>query len=505
MRVRVVLIFLLAVVIGLGAGVAAAQEAPTVVATVPSTGAQNVSPTLTDIHITFSQPMDRRTFSFVPVGCGLFPKIIGPPRFKGPNTLVVTVRLEPGTQYCLGINDRWHHGFKSTHGLPAIPHVLSFRTAGPRRKIETPIRPWRRPLDTEELVRRTFRATVLVRTNKGLGSGFIIDPDGYVVTNHHVIRGALWRTVKIRFKSGARTFLAKVVQEDTVRDLAVLKIDVKRKLPILPMGDSSKINVGERVIAIGNPVGLETTVTEGIVSAVRNIRGGVYIQTSAAINPGNSGGPLINKYGEVIGVNTWIIRRHKRRRLALEGLNFAVPINYVKPLFLSSKGKGARREFAGRTSFPVAGLRKGSPGGGGQRVKGPRREFSGAVRLSSRRRAKPQVVPQNVPIIGQIVFCQGVTLSGVPIRPGNTFKGGTTSVTAIFTYKNLPKKFRYRELWLVGGKVVRTVPGVWGDKVSGLYQTTIKSRSGAALRSGEWRFEFYLRGRLMASAEFTVK
>ena len=142
---------------------------------------------------------------------------------------------------------------------------------------------------------------------EGLGSGFILDEDGLIVTNHHVIAGA--DEVTIRLKDD-RVFKAEVIGTDEQTDLAVLQIDAGETLPFVSLGDSGEIRVGEDVMAVGNPFGLGGTVTSGIVSAKgRNIAAGPYaefIQTDAAINRGNSGGPLFNMDGEVVGVNSAI-------------------------------------------------------------------------------------------------------------------------------------------------------------------------------------------------------
>ncbi|MCX0361316.1 trypsin-like peptidase domain-containing protein [Clostridium perfringens] len=170
-----------------------------------------------------------------------------------------------------------------------------------------------------------------VKEQEGLGSGFIINEDGYVVTNYHVINGA--QEVKVIFSDG-KEVNAKVVNYDAERDIAVIKITDDVKMPgIAQLGDSSTVKAGEEVIAIGNPLGKEfsSTVTKGIVSSpnrkMKTENGNVldYIQTDAAINPGNSGGPLINSKGEVIGINT-----AKKVGEDIEGIGFAIPINEVK-------------------------------------------------------------------------------------------------------------------------------------------------------------------------------
>ncbi len=162
---------------------------------------------------------------------------------------------------------------------------------------------------------------------RGAGSGFIITSDGYIMTNNHVVGEADEIDVKL---SDGRKFKAKVIGTDPKSDVAVIKIDAKQ-LPTIPLGDSEKLEVGEWVLAIGNPFGLAHTVTVGVVSAKGRSHLGIndyedFIQTDAAINPGNSGGPLINIHGEVIGMNTAIFSRSGGSM----GIGFAIPINMAK-------------------------------------------------------------------------------------------------------------------------------------------------------------------------------
>lgn len=170
----------------------------------------------------------------------------------------------------------------------------------------------------------------------GLGSGFIITPDGYILTNEHVINGAQRIEVTI---GENKPIPAQVIGADYDLDLAVLKVNAGRSLPILRMGDSNQIKVGSWVIAIGNPFGLENTVTVGVVSAksrpiqVENRSYKNLLQTDAAINPGNSGGPLLNLQGEVIGINTAVAAQ-------AQGIGFAIPINTVKSILQELMKKG---------------------------------------------------------------------------------------------------------------------------------------------------------------------
>jgi serine protease Do len=162
---------------------------------------------------------------------------------------------------------------------------------------------------------------------QGMGSGVIISPDGLVLTNAHVVKDA--DEIKVTL-SDKRSFTAKVVGADPESDIAVVKIDAKN-LPIAKLGDSSKLKTGEIVFAIGNPFGLNRTVTRGIISAVGRHNVGIidyedFIQTDAAINPGNSGGPLVNINSEVIGINTAIATRSG----GYQGVGFAIPSNSAK-------------------------------------------------------------------------------------------------------------------------------------------------------------------------------
>jgi S1-C subfamily serine protease len=167
------------------------------------------------------------------------------------------------------------------------------------------------------------------RVERGSGSGFIINSSGQIVTNSHVVDGA--DRVTVTLKDG-RTFDGKVLGEDPVTDVATIKIDANN-LPTLSVGNSDALQPGETVIAIGNPLGLNNTVTAGIVSATGRSSTDIgasdkrvdYIQTDAAINPGNSGGPLLNTRGQVIAMNTAIIR-------GAQGLGFAIPINTVQKI-----------------------------------------------------------------------------------------------------------------------------------------------------------------------------
>lgn len=176
------------------------------------------------------------------------------------------------------------------------------------------------------------------RTEQGLGSGFIVSNDGRIITNSHVVDGA--DSVEVTLKDG-RKLQGRVLGTDPVTDVAVVKVDATN-LPIVKMSNSEEIQPGEWAIAIGNPLGLDNTVTVGIISATGRSSGDAgipdkrvnFIQTDAAINPGNSGGPLLNERGEVIGMNTAI-------RADAQGIGFAIPVNTIQRIAdqLASNGK----------------------------------------------------------------------------------------------------------------------------------------------------------------------
>ena len=197
-------------------------------------------------------------------------------------------------------------------------------------------------------VTRSQRTTTLSGTNlqfdypisgtieqKSIGSGTIIDSRGYILTNYHVIAGTTDIRVTI-FGYQSNVYVARVVKADVEKDLAVLKIDADRPLPTATLGSSAMAEVGDIVLAIGSPYGLEQTVTLGIVSDDKrtlSIDGIIYedmIQTDAAINKGNSGGPLVNIDGELIGINTAIYAPTG----VFNGLGFAIPIDQAKPLIM---------------------------------------------------------------------------------------------------------------------------------------------------------------------------
>jgi len=185
--------------------------------------------------------------------------------------------------------------------------------------------------DVREQVRQIGEAVVQVRTPSGFGSGFIIHEEGYLITNFHVIEGDTQISVELFSQKGAQLERqvfkqVRIVALNKFADLALLKIEDPQavKFVRVPLGDSDALSVGDRVFAVGSPLGLERTVTEGILSTkTRQIQGDLYLQTTAPINPGNSGGPLFNLRGEVVGVTNMKITFG-------EGLGFAIPVETVK-------------------------------------------------------------------------------------------------------------------------------------------------------------------------------
>jgi serine protease DegS len=176
------------------------------------------------------------------------------------------------------------------------------------------------------------------RLEQSLGSGVIVDRAGHVITNHHVIASA--DLIRAQLADG-RIAEARIVGRDPDTDLAILQLNLKSNLPIMPLGHSDKLRVGDVVLAIGNPVGLSQTVTQGIVSATGRGQLGVatyedFIQTDAPINVGNSGGALINTNGELIGINTAVLAKN----LGVEGIGFAIPVNLMRGVMTEILTKG---------------------------------------------------------------------------------------------------------------------------------------------------------------------
>jgi serine protease Do len=223
------------------------------------------------------------------------------------------------------------------------PGVVNISTtlkedSNPQRRFNAPDIPENSPLFEffEKFLEQNPENTQPFNERSSLGSGFIISEDGYIITNNHVVSDADEIIVRLNDR---REFIAKVIGKDPRSDIAVIKID-GQNLPVLKLGDSSRLKVGEWVLAIGSPFGFDYSVTQGIVSAMgRNLPNDSYvpfIQTDVAINPGNSGGPLFNLKGEVIGVNSQIYSRNG----GYMGLSFAVPINVVTNVYDQIRDKG---------------------------------------------------------------------------------------------------------------------------------------------------------------------
>lgn len=220
------------------------------------------------------------------------------------------------------------------------------------------VEPGREPLSVDKNVLRVGESVVQIQTGSGLGSGFIINELGHVITNQHVISGEREISVVVyRKRAGGlekQVFpKIKIIAMNGFLDLAILQIDdeAAKSLPFVPLGDSDSLTQGQPVFAIGSPLGLERTVSQGIVSVrARETKGAWSIQSTTQINPGNSGGPLFNACGEVVGVNNM-----KLAGVGVEGLGFSIPANLLK-LFLKN-----RDAFAFDPRNPNSGFRYLSP------------------------------------------------------------------------------------------------------------------------------------------------
>lgn len=228
----------------------------------------------------------------------------------------------------------------TTVAVKVTPCVVNISTVS-RKKVAQPL------FEMSPFFEDFFGAPQFKR-DKSLGSGFIISKDGYIVTNDHVVRDAESVQVKL---SNDKVYDAKVIGGDQKTDIAVIKINAS-DLPVVVLGDSEKLEVGQWAIAIGNPFGLERSMTVGVISATGRTNMGIetyenFIQTDASINPGNSGGPLLNIHGEVIGINTAIVA-------AGQGIGFAIPITMAKPVVTQLLQKGSvSRGYMGVTIQPV--------------------------------------------------------------------------------------------------------------------------------------------------------
>lgn len=252
----------------------------------------------------------------------IFPQLLPPSSMteKTPN-------LEIQSPYANKISDNQPHNFVASAVNRVGDAVVRIDTE------RTIVKNYQHPFFDDPFFRNFFGQSLPEVPQKfrqqGQGSGFIVDPQGIILTNAHVVSGADKVTVKL---TDGRTFAGQVKGFDEFSDLAVVKIEGEN-LPVVSLGDSSKIQVGDWAIAVGNPLGLDNTVTLGIISTLKrsSAQAGIpdkrldFIQTDTAINPGNSGGPLLNDRGEVIGINTAI-------RADAEGIGFAIPINKAKAI-----------------------------------------------------------------------------------------------------------------------------------------------------------------------------
>jgi Do/DeqQ family serine protease len=221
---------------------------------------------------------------------------------------------------------------------PSVVNISTVSTGKGRTPNEL-FRPFGNDPFFRDFFDRFFEGMPRRRQQTSLGSGVVIDKGGLILTNNHVIKDADEISVKFSDKHEAK---GKVVGTDPKTDLAVIRVDTKNELPVAKLGNSDALRVGEWAIAIGNPFGLDHTLTVGVVSATGRSEVGIaayenFIQTDASINPGNSGGPLLNIRGEVIGINTAIVASG-------QGIGFAIPVNMAKKVIadLVKKGKVTR-------------------------------------------------------------------------------------------------------------------------------------------------------------------
>ena len=208
------------------------------------------------------------------------------------------------------------------------------------------------PFFDDPIMRQFFGGQGESRVEKrsGLGTGFIISEDGYICTNQHVVE----KMDRVFVKVDGKSFQAKVIGSDRRTDIALLKIEPGYKLKPVYFGDSDSVRVGDWAIAIGNPFGLDKTFTVGVVSAIGrkdvDMMGGSHIQTDASINPGNSGGPLINIYGEVIGINRMIYSQSG----GYMGIGFAIPVNTARSILAQLREhKKIKRGYIGVSIVPI--------------------------------------------------------------------------------------------------------------------------------------------------------
>ncbi len=203
-------------------------------------------------------------------------------------------------------------------------------------------------LSAKDIVQRYKPAIVRVENDYGtgvkVGTGFILSEEGWIATNLHVIAGN--GKLRVILSNGTILPVVRVIAIDEKRDLAIIKVERKTPLPTVLLGDSDKVSPGDSVIAIGNPLNLDFTVSDGLISSVREDEGDTVLQISAPISQGSSGGPLFNNYGQVIGVAKSIFSQG-------QNLNFGVPANYLRPMMLSKGGESAA-DFAKRFERPAS-------------------------------------------------------------------------------------------------------------------------------------------------------
>lgn len=305
------------------------------------------------------------------------------------------------------------------------PCVVNISTIS-RKKL---IRPFP---DMPPLFEEFFGGGPQARRDKSLGSGFIISRDGYIVTNEHVVRDAESIRVKL---SNDKVYDARIVGGDQKTDIAVIKIDAV-DLPVAVLGDSDRLEVGQWAIAIGNPFGLESSMTVGVISATGRSNVGIevienFIQTDASINPGNSGGPLLNIHGEVVGINTAIVA-------AGQGIGFAIPTAMAKPIItqLVDKGKVTRAwlgvsikpvseeiarslGLAKPTGTMIAGVQKNGPAEKGGVKAGDLILLFGGVEVRDPSHLQQLVAATRIGTAVQVVVLRNGSRTTLTLKPGN--------------------------------------------------------------------------------------
>ncbi|HEY7519788.1 MAG TPA: Do family serine endopeptidase [Methylomirabilota bacterium] len=268
-------------------------------------------------------------------------------------TDVVTVKINPPTARDVSAAPFWREVSGEATVPPALRIWVDLAKAARPAVVNVSTTQRGQARGPDEFFRRFFERSLPrdePRARQSLGSGVIASSDGYVVTNFHVVRGADAVVVRLADQS---EYQAKLVGSDSRTDLALLKVD-GRELPAMPFGDSDRLEVGDPVMAIGNPFGLDQTVTTGIVSAKeRFIGSGPYddfIQTDASVNPGNSGGPLVDVRGALVGINTAIFSQTG----GSVGIGFAIPVNIAKDVLRQLRETGkVVRGYLGVAVAPV--------------------------------------------------------------------------------------------------------------------------------------------------------